>query len=238
SNLVSNKPILSSIGVKPSTSACGSQKDKIKQPLSSTQKNKVEAYPRTVKSTLKSKNCAIKHKGTANVQHSKLNANFELICVKFNGCMLFDNHDLCGLNIIDDVNARHKSKYVKKTSKRKVCKPTGNVLTKIGYTWRPFGQTFTIVGNVCPLTRITTTSKVHLMNVTALEMDTPKPVVTLAYSRKPKKFKTNVPVRKSKIIKSIFANNKETSKSWGSMVFDVPSSSLDECMLSKLFSAI
>ncbi|GJT63015.1 integrase, catalytic region, zinc finger, CCHC-type containing protein [Tanacetum coccineum] len=32
-----------------------------------------------------------------------------------------------------------------------------------------------------------------------------------------------------KIIKSISANNKEPSKSWGSIVSDVPSSSLDEC---------
>ncbi|GJW90816.1 putative ribonuclease H-like domain-containing protein [Tanacetum coccineum] len=49
--------------------------------------------------------------------------------------------------------------------------------------------------------------------------------------------KTNVPVSKPKIIKSISANNKEPIKSWGSIVFDVPSSFLDERMSSKLFSA-
>ncbi|GJY71220.1 hypothetical protein Tco_0474923 [Tanacetum coccineum] len=49
SNPVSNKPVLSSTGVKPSTSASGSQplgntkKDKIQQTPSSTQKNKVDA---------------------------------------------------------------------------------------------------------------------------------------------------------------------------------------------------
>nr|GFA76922.1 hypothetical protein [Tanacetum cinerariifolium] len=95
SNLVSNKPALSSTGVKPSTNASGSQpsgntkKDKIQRPPSSTRKNK----------------------------HSKLNANSELICVKCNGCILSDNHDLCVLNIINDVNSRLKSKSVKKTSK-------------------------------------------------------------------------------------------------------------------------
>nr|GEV89084.1 hypothetical protein [Tanacetum cinerariifolium] len=88
-----------------------------------------------------------------------------------------------------------------------------------------------------PLTRITTTTKVPLRKPTTLETDTPKPVVTLVYSRKPMKSKTNVPVSKPKIIKSITANNKEPSKSWGSIVFDVPSFSLDECRLSKLFSA-
>ncbi|GJZ39422.1 retrovirus-related pol polyprotein from transposon TNT 1-94 [Tanacetum coccineum] len=209
--------MLSSTGVKPSTSTSGSQpsgntkKDKIQQTPSSTQKNKVEAYSRTVKSSLKNKTCVVEPNKTANVQHSKLNANSKLLCVKCNGCMLSDNHDLCVLDFINDVNARAKSKS------------------------RPTGRTFTIVGNACPLTRITKTTEVPLRKPIALETDTPKPVVTLVYSRKPKKSKTNVPVSKHKIIKSISANKKEPSKSWGSIVSDVPSSSLDECRSSKLF---
>ncbi|GKC97479.1 hypothetical protein Tco_1167754, partial [Tanacetum coccineum] len=165
SNLVSNKPMLSSTGVKPSTSASGSQpsgntkKDKIQQTPSSTQKNKVEAHPRTC-----------------------------------NGCMLSDNHDLCVLDFINDVNVRDKSKSVKKNSKRKVWKPTGKVFTNIG---------------------ITTTAEVSLRKPIDLESDTPKPVVTLVYSRKPKKSKTNVPISKPKNIKSLSANKKEPSKSWG-----------------------
>ncbi|GJR39998.1 retrovirus-related pol polyprotein from transposon TNT 1-94 [Tanacetum coccineum] len=205
SNIVSNKPMLSSTGVKSSTSASGLQtlgntkKDKIQQTPSSTQKNKVEAHSRIVKSSLKNKNCVVEPKGTANVQHSKLNANFKLLCVKCNSCMLSDNHDLCVLDFINDVNARAKSKSVKK------------------------------IGNVCPLTRITTTAEVPIRKPIALESDTPKPVVTLVYSRKPRKTKTNVPVSKPNIIKSISANEKEPNKSWGSRVSDVPSSSLDEC---------
>ncbi|GJZ17428.1 retrovirus-related pol polyprotein from transposon TNT 1-94 [Tanacetum coccineum] len=242
SNIVSNKPMLSSTGVKPSTSASGSQpsgntkKDKIRQTPSSTQKNKVEAHPRKVKSSLKNKDCVVEPKGTAHVQHSKLNANSELKCVKCNGCMLSDNHDLCVLDFINNVNARNKSKSVKKSSKRKVWKPTGKVFTNIGYIWRPTGRTFTIVGNACPLTRITTTTEVPRRKPPALENETPKPVVTLVYSRKPRKSKTNVPISKSKVLKSISANKKEPSKSWGSKVSDVPSSSLDECRPSKLFS--
>ncbi|GKD18525.1 hypothetical protein Tco_1207683 [Tanacetum coccineum] len=244
SNLVSNKPMLSSTGVKPSTSASGSQpsgntkKDKIRQTPSSTQKNKVEAHPRKVKSSLKNKDCVVQPKGTAHVQHSKLNANSELKCVKCNGCMLSDNHDLCVLDFINNVNARNKSKSVKQSSKRKVWKPTGKVFINIGYIWRPTGRTFTIVGNACPLTRITTTTKVPLRKPTALENETPKPVVTLVYSRKPRKSKTNVLVSKSKVLKSVSANKKEPSQSWGSIVSDVPSSSLDDCRSSKLFSGI
>ncbi|GJR25702.1 hypothetical protein Tco_1101934 [Tanacetum coccineum] len=242
SNIVSNKPMLSSTGVKPSTSASGSQpsgntkKDKIWQTPSSTQMNKVKSYPRKVKSSLKHKDCVVESKGTAHVQHSRLNANSKLKCVKCNGCMLSANHDLCVLDFINNVNARNKSKSVKKSSKRKVWKPTGKVFTNIGYIWRPTGQTFTIVGNVCPLTRITTTTEVPLRIPTALDNETSKPVVTLVYSRKPRKSKTNVPVSKSKVPKSVSANKKEPSQSWGSKVSDVPSSSLDECRSSKLFS--
>ncbi|GJX02640.1 retrovirus-related pol polyprotein from transposon TNT 1-94 [Tanacetum coccineum] len=182
SNLVSNKHVLSSTGVKPSTSASGSQpsgntkKNKILQTPSSTQKNKVEAHPRIVKSSLKNKNCAVEPKGTANVQHSMLNANSELICVKCNGCMLSDNHDLCVLNVINDVNACTKSKSVKKNSKRKVWKPTA---------------------------KITTTAEVPSRKPIALETETPKPVVTLVYSRKSRKSKTTDPVSKSKVIQIV-----------------------------------
>ncbi|GJT71529.1 retrovirus-related pol polyprotein from transposon TNT 1-94 [Tanacetum coccineum] len=187
SNPVSNKPMLSSTRVKPSTSASGSQpsgntkKDKIQRSPSSTQKNKVEAHPRTVKSSLKNKNSVVEPKGTINVQHSKLNANSELLCVKKVRREKFGNQ--------------------------------GKVFTNIGYTWRPTGQTFTIVGNACPLTRITTTSEVPLRKPNALESDTPKHVVTLVYSRKARKSKTNVPVSKLKIVKSISANKKEPIKS-------------------------
>ncbi|GJU31648.1 retrovirus-related pol polyprotein from transposon TNT 1-94 [Tanacetum coccineum] len=196
----------------------------------------LESACRKVKSSLKNKECVVAPKGTANVQHSKLNANSELKCVKCNGCMLFDNHDLCVLNFINNVNARVKSKSIKKSSKRKVWKPTGKVFTNIGYIWRPTSRTFTIVGNACPLTRITTTTEVPLRKPTVLDNEIPKPVVTLVYSRKPRKSKTNVPVSKSKVLKSVSANKKEPSQSWGSIVSDVPSSSLDECRSSKLFS--
>nr|GEY27297.1 putative reverse transcriptase domain-containing protein [Tanacetum cinerariifolium] len=62
SNLASKKPALSSTGVKSSTKASRSQpsgytkKAKIQRPPSSTQKNKVEAHPRIVKTSLKNKN--------------------------------------------------------------------------------------------------------------------------------------------------------------------------------------
>ncbi|GKA33382.1 retrovirus-related pol polyprotein from transposon TNT 1-94 [Tanacetum coccineum] len=116
---------------------------------------------------------------------------------------LADNHDLCVLDFIINVNARTKSKSVKKNSKRKVEKPTRKVFTNIGYIWRPTGLTFTIVGNACPLTRITTTAEVPLRKPTALDNETSKPIVTLVYSRKPRKSITNVPVSKSKVVQIV-----------------------------------
>ncbi|GJY74513.1 hypothetical protein Tco_0478944 [Tanacetum coccineum] len=191
--------------VKPSTSASGSQpsgntkKDKIQQTPSSTQKNKVEAHSRTVKSSLKNKNCVVEPKGTANVQHSKLNANSEPLCVKCNGCMIFDNHDLCVLDFINDVNARAKSKSVKKNSKRKVWKPTRKVFTNIEYTWRPTGRTFTIVGNAFPLTKTTTPAEMPLRKPTALETDTPKPVEFGSYGNHDRPTNVEVPKELPKV---------------------------------------
>nr|GEV63286.1 hypothetical protein [Tanacetum cinerariifolium] len=145
----------------------------------------------------------------ASVQNSKLNVSSDLQCVTCIGCLFFDNHDSCVLEYINSVNARVKSKSVKNPLKRKVWKPTGKVFTNIIYKWRPTGRTFTIVRNAHPLTRITTNAKVPLRKPIPLESNTPKHVVTLVYSRKPKESRNNVQVRKSKINKSLSADKKE-----------------------------
>nr|GEY34595.1 retrovirus-related Pol polyprotein from transposon TNT 1-94 [Tanacetum cinerariifolium] len=66
--------------------------------------------------------------------------------------------------------------------------------------------------NIIPYSQITTTTKVPSRKPITLETDTPKPVVTLIYSRKPRKSKTTDPVSKSKVIKSVSANIKEPIK--------------------------
>ncbi|GKF87657.1 hypothetical protein Tco_0258534, partial [Tanacetum coccineum] len=58
-------------------------------------------------------------------------------------------------------------------------------------------------GNACPLTRITKPAEVAPRKPIALKTNTPKPIVTLVYSRKPKKSKTNVPVSKSKTVQIV-----------------------------------
>nr|GEU43718.1 retrovirus-related Pol polyprotein from transposon TNT 1-94 [Tanacetum cinerariifolium] len=59
------------------------------------------------------------------------------------------------------------------------------------------------LGNTCPLTRITNTTKVPSRNPISLEAYTPKPVVTFVYSRKHRKSKTTDPVGKSKVIQIV-----------------------------------
>ncbi|GJW67101.1 hypothetical protein Tco_0121525 [Tanacetum coccineum] len=122
SNLASNKPMLSSTGVKQSTS----------DPL-----HPAPAPPRP----------PLPPRNTTSRSDEDSQTPRQYLKNKCNGCMLSDNHDLCVLDFINNVNARAKSRSVKKNSKRKVWKPTGNVFTNIGYIWRPTGRTFTIVGN-------------------------------------------------------------------------------------------
>nr|GEX57744.1 retrotransposon protein, putative, Ty1-copia subclass [Tanacetum cinerariifolium] len=152
------------------------------------------------------------------------------------------------------VNLKNKDKKVRiyesaTSSRNKNTKPTSSsnivsnkpLLSSIGVNTtsstsgsKPTGTTkkYRILrtpGNGCPLTRITKTTKVPFKKPIALENDTPKPVVTLVYSRKPRRSKTSVPASKSKINKSMTANNKEPSKYEESKVSNVPSSSLDKC---------
>nr|GEX34720.1 hypothetical protein [Tanacetum cinerariifolium] len=126
SNVVSNKPMLSSTGVNLPTSASGSQplgnttRDKIQQTQSRAKKNKLKAYPGNVRTSLHIKKSVVNTKDIAYVPNSKLNVNFDLQCATCNGCLFSDNHDSCVLKFINSVNARVKSKSAKKPLNRKI----------------------------------------------------------------------------------------------------------------------
>nr|GEY35530.1 integrase, catalytic region, zinc finger, CCHC-type, peptidase aspartic, catalytic [Tanacetum cinerariifolium] len=70
--------------------------------------------------------------------------------------------------------------------------PQGNI--KNDRIQRTPRRTFTLVRNVCPLTRFTTTAIVPLREPIPIESNIDKPVVTLVYSRKSKAAKKKVPV--------------------------------------------
>nr|GEV12103.1 retrovirus-related Pol polyprotein from transposon TNT 1-94 [Tanacetum cinerariifolium] len=215
-NLVSNTPVLSSTGVNLLSSASGSK------PQGNTKNDRIQQTPNT--------------KAISSVTNSKSNVNSDLKCATCNGCLFSDNHDLCVLKFINDVNARVNFKSVKKPMNRKFWQPIGKMFTAVGHIWRPTRWTFTLVENVCPLTRIATTAIVPIGEPIPIENNIDKPVVTLVYSRKSKAAKKNVPVSNSTINKSLVANKKEPNNSWGSTSSNV-SSLIIECRLSKLFSS-
>nr|GEZ10094.1 hypothetical protein [Tanacetum cinerariifolium] len=216
-NVVSNTHVLSSTGVNLLSSASGSQ------PQGNTKNDRIQLTPNT--------------KAISSVTNSKLNVNADLKFATCDGCLFSDNHDSCVLTYINYVNACLKSKSVKKPVNRKIGQPTVKMFTTVGHIWRPAGQTFTLVGNLCPLNRIATTAIVPLREPIPLESNTDKPVVTLVYSRKSKAAKKKVLISNPKINKSLVANEMEPKNSWGSTSSNVPSS-LIECRLSKLFSGI
>ncbi|GKC78043.1 hypothetical protein Tco_1128817, partial [Tanacetum coccineum] len=188
----SNKPLLTSIGVKPTTSASGSKtsgntkNNRITRPPSSNQNNKVEEHHRKVKSSLNKMSSVFEPISNAHVKHFVRNANVESICAICNKCLFDANHDMCVIDYVNDVNVRSKSKSKSKRNKmRKVWKPTGKVFSKIGYSWKPTGWTFTIVGNECPLTRITSTKVVPTKENSTKSVATPTQGI-LVYSKRSK----------------------------------------------------
>ncbi|GKE73350.1 hypothetical protein Tco_1535391 [Tanacetum coccineum] len=172
------------------------------------------------------RNGAVNVNGSAVVQNLIKQDNSDSVCVNPDDCMSFAN--LCVSNSMNDVKFHAKPK--KNKSKKNIWKPTGKVFTQ--------SRTFTIVGNACPLTRITTTNEVPSRKPIVLESESPKPVVNLVYSRKPRKNKNTESVSKTEVIKTISANKQEPSKSWVSTKTNVPSTSLNECRLSKSSSGI
>ncbi|GKF60444.1 hypothetical protein Tco_0177230, partial [Tanacetum coccineum] len=82
------------------TSASGSQpsgntrNDRILQTQSSNSKNKVEAHPRNVKSSLNKRNGTVKVNGSASVQNSKKHDNYDYVCINGDDCMSSANN-LC-----------------------------------------------------------------------------------------------------------------------------------------------
>ncbi|GJW70384.1 hypothetical protein Tco_0127301 [Tanacetum coccineum] len=208
---VTNRPLLSSTGVNPSTSASGSKpsgntkNDRISRTPSSNEKNKVEVQSRKVKSKLNKQNSDSKNVCNEHVKHPVKGA--KALCSVCNECLFDANHAMCLIDHVNSMNVRAKSAS-KKNKKRKEWKPTGKVFNSVGYKWKPTGRTFTLVGNACPLTR--------------------RPKV-------PKSIQNSKP----KVVRSMTANRMKPGTSRGFDTSVAPSSSsLIDCRLSKLFCGI
>ncbi|GJS09456.1 retrovirus-related pol polyprotein from transposon TNT 1-94 [Tanacetum coccineum] len=186
---------------------------RIMQISSSTQKkNKVEDHSRIVKSCFNKPNCVVESSGNANVQHSKLNTNSKLMCIKCNSSMFDVRHELCFLEFFSDMNPSSKSKSVKKAKKKEEWKSKGKV--------------------------ITATNKVPLREHIPLEVVAQESVVTKVYTRRPKVPRTNGSISKPSISKSVISNKTEPDTSRGSHTSVAPSSSFIDLGMSKLFCGI
>ncbi|GKA96354.1 retrovirus-related pol polyprotein from transposon TNT 1-94 [Tanacetum coccineum] len=224
----SNKPLLTSIGVNTITSASGSKplcnikNNRISQPPSSNEKNIVEEHPRNVKFSLNKTNSISETISNALVKHYVRNSKFESICDICYKCLFDANRDMYLIDYVNDMNVCSKSKS-RRNKIRKEWKPTGNVFTKIRYSWKPTGRIFTIVRNRFPLTRFTSTNVVPPKETTIAPVITPYSELKV-YSRRPKASRSVGSSSKSKT-----SNTKEPNKSWGSTIYDVPSSFLIDC---------
>nr|GEZ29804.1 hypothetical protein [Tanacetum cinerariifolium] len=151
--------------VKLVSSASGSlsqdniKNNRIRRTQKKSKKNKVEDHLRTVKSSL-NKESVVDSKATSFVLNSVSNLNSNLKCASCNGCLFSDNHDACAVDYINSVNASKKSKSIKTLVKKE-------------------RRTFTLVGNMCPLTRIATLTIVPPREPILIVNSTDKPVVTL-----------------------------------------------------------
>nr|GEY86665.1 retrovirus-related Pol polyprotein from transposon TNT 1-94 [Tanacetum cinerariifolium] len=169
-NLVSN--------ASGSLSQDNTKNNRIRRTQKKAKKNKIEDHLRTVKSSL-NKESVVDSKATSSVINSVTNVNFDFKCASCNGCLLSDNHDACVVAYINYVNASKKSKSVNTPVKRKVWKTTRKVFKSVGHILKPTGRIFTLVGNVCPLTRITTPTIVPPREPILIVNSTNKLVVTL-----------------------------------------------------------
>ncbi|GKA60221.1 hypothetical protein Tco_0759628 [Tanacetum coccineum] len=87
---------------------------------------------------------------------------------------------------VTPINKKKIVSLLRKLKKKEEWKPTRKVFSKIRYNWRPTGRTSTLIGNACPLTRITTTNKMPFREPIPLEIVAQEPVVTRFYTRRPK----------------------------------------------------
>ncbi|GKC93786.1 retrovirus-related pol polyprotein from transposon TNT 1-94 [Tanacetum coccineum] len=85
-------------------------------------------------------------------------------------------------------------------------------------------RTFTIVGNSCPLTRITSTNVASSKKTTSHLAEIQKPEIKV-YSRKPKNVKNIGSSKIATIVESKNANHSEPNQTWGSNATDIPLSS-------------
>nr|GEU86465.1 transposon TX1 uncharacterized [Tanacetum cinerariifolium] len=122
-----------------------------------------------------------------NVKRSNFTSKSVSVCKTCNECLVFGNHDEC---VVKFVNAK-KPKVINNANVKQVWKATGNVLSSVGFQWKPTGRKFTL-GDTCTLTRITKPEVVSLENFGSVRTSEPTNNVTVTPRLQPGQNKKKV----------------------------------------------
>ncbi|GJY19473.1 hypothetical protein Tco_0390964 [Tanacetum coccineum] len=168
------------------------------------------------------------------------------VCKTCNECLVFGNHNKCGVKNLNSMNAKNP-KVNNDATVKQVWKATGKIFASVGSKWRPTGRKFTL-GDTCPLTRITKPEVVPLEKSRSVSTSEPanNVIVTPRFSKKPltsykhkdRKLKdistSNPPNPETKAVNDpvnvndLSANQLDPKKNW---VSDVPNSTASVCLL-------
>ncbi|GJW33913.1 integrase, catalytic region, zinc finger, CCHC-type containing protein [Tanacetum coccineum] len=107
------------------------------------------------------------------------------VCNICNECLVFGNHNKCGVKNLNFVNAKNL-KVNNDATVKQVWKTTGKIFASVGSKWRPTGRKFTL-GDTCPLTRITKHEVVPLEKPGSVSTSEPANniIITPRFSKKP-----------------------------------------------------
>ncbi|GJR39263.1 integrase, catalytic region, zinc finger, CCHC-type containing protein [Tanacetum coccineum] len=138
------------------------------------------------------------------------------------------NKKNCVVKPVHDDNVKHSllhanSKHVCDTCKKSLFDGVHDICF-LDFMKNVNSRTFTIVGNMCPLTRITSANVVPPKTTTSHSVESQK-LKLKVYSKKLKNVKNIGSSKKAKIIESKNANHSEPNHTWGSNATDIPSSS-------------
>ncbi|GJU50112.1 retrovirus-related pol polyprotein from transposon TNT 1-94 [Tanacetum coccineum] len=119
------------------------------------------------------------------VKRTRFTSKFVSVCKTCNECLVFGNHNKCGVKNLNSMNAKNP-KVKNDATVKQVWKATGKIFASVGSKWRPTGRKFTL-GDTCPLTRITKPEVVPLEKSGSVSTSEPanNVIVTPRFSKKP-----------------------------------------------------
>ncbi|GKF26435.1 hypothetical protein Tco_0082329, partial [Tanacetum coccineum] len=143
------------------------------------------------------------------------------VCKTCNECLVFGNHNKCGVKNLNYVNAKNL-KVKNDAIVKQVWKATGKIFASVGSKWKLTRRKFTL-GDTYPLTRITKPEVVPLEKSRSVSTSEPANNVTVTPS--PPNTETKA-VNDLVNVNDLFANQLDPNKNWASNVPNSTASSV------------